>query len=141
MFNKLKNKIKTRMVIFLEIDVLINDYKKQLRALDTRINNLSEYYKDKISKQQSQINSLHRTLEEVVKVGVDIDGLSSDGNSWAVVCFNKGNTPIVKFINLRGYNPQEIVYFLRRFDSGRYTIDSPIGHVMENELYYNWKER
>lgn len=57
-----------------------------------------------------------------------------------VVCFNKGNTPIVKFIDLRGYNPHEIVDYLGRFDSGRYAIDTPMKSIFEDEMFYQWKE-
>lgn len=133
MFKEFKRKIKEKLIKFLEIDKL----KMRICSIERRLNTLETSYE----KQQEQIDSLHRTLEEVVKVGVDVNSMeSSRNNSWAVVCFNKGNTPIVKFIDLRDYNPHEMIDFLRRFDSGRHTIDTPMRCIFEDKLFYQWKE-
>lgn len=65
MFSKLKEKVKVRLIKFLEIDKMINGYERQFKTTNIRIRNCE----NKISEQQNQIDSLRRTLEEVVKVG------------------------------------------------------------------------
>lgn len=141
MFSKLKEKIKIKLIKFLEVDRIEEEMNNGFKLVCNEIDDYSDGFTRKNLKQQEQINSLHRTLEEIVKVGVDVDIVGSRNNSWAVVCFNKGNAPIVKFIDLRGYNPHEMIDYLRRFDSGRYTIDTPMSRLMEDKSFYNWKEK
>lgn len=76
-------------------------------------------------------------------MGADIQQNSYRGrnNSWAVVCFKRGNNNIVKFIDLDvdGRNGRNMYEYLRQFDASRYMIDSPFSQGISRDLFYMWK--
>lgn len=134
MFNKVKLKIKNKIKEFLGIYTIIDEINKTKRYIDYQNSSINK----RINELNDKVESLHRTLQEVVKVGVDVE--YRDCDSWAVVCYNHiPNTPIVKFIPLHNYNGKEITEFLRRFDSGKYKIDTPMRYINE-ELLYIWNK-
>jgi hypothetical protein len=73
---------------------------------------------------------LHNTIENICHIGTDVH-YSKTGRSWAVICI-EGNLNIVKFIDLDRKCAQDILYFLKQFEAGKYCIDSPC-----NEIFYD----
>jgi hypothetical protein len=151
MLNKLKTKLKLKLINWLEIDKLnsnINDLSKYLtnsiKANQQDIYTLGKEYKIDYNDLDNKYNSLHRTIQECVKMGADIQVQPNHNNrtgSWAVVCFKRGNTNIVKFIDLDcvGSNGHEIYNYLRQFDASRHMVDSPFGYsdILRN-VFYQW---
>lgn len=140
MLKKLKSILRLRLIKCLGIDNInteLNELKTSIDKCYTHNDSLYSLNKGRITTNKEQIDSLHRTMQEVVKVGVDVDYPTS--HSWAVVCYNrKPNTPTVKFIPLYNYDGVEITEFLKRFDSGSFKIDTPFSFI-EERLLYNWK--
>lgn len=140
MFQRLKSKLRSKVIKLLGVDNInleISELKTNLDKCYTHTDYMYSLNKGRISSYEDKINSLHRTLQEVVKVGVEVDYPTS--HSWAVVCYNKTpNNPTVKFIPLYGYNGIEITEFLKRFDAGSFKIDTPFSFIEEG-LLYDWK--
>lgn len=142
MFKKLKSRLRLRLIKYLGIDninVELNELKTNLDKCYAHTDYMHSLNKRRITSYEDKFNSLHRTIQEVVKVGVDVDYPTS--HSWAVVCYNHTpNTSVVKFIPLYEYDGREITEFLKRFDAGSFKIDTPFKFI-EEDLLYDWKKR
>lgn len=157
MFDKLKNKLKLKLVYWLEIDKLninlinvseeLKTYKiknhEDWQNLYNRHQSLRKSYRDDYNDLDNKYDSLQRTIQSVVKMGADIDLQPKHNNrtgSWAVVCFERGKTNIVKFIDLDTYgrNGMEMFNYLKQFDASRYSIDTPWGCGLQRDLFYMW---
>jgi hypothetical protein len=147
LFNKLKIKLKLKLIHWLEIDNLNNkviDLRSDLSDNQRYMFELRKDYRNEYHDLDNKYDSLHRTIQECVKMGADIQLQPSHNNrtgSWAVVCFKRGNINIVKFIDLdcQGRNGHEMFNYLKQFDTSRYMIDSPFGHSgIERDLFYQW---
>lgn len=142
MFKKLKSRLRLKLIKCLGIDGIhaeINELRTKIDKCYIHTDSLCSSNKGYILECNEKLDSLHRTIQEVVKVGVDVD--SSTSRSWAVVCYNHTpNTPVVKFIPLYEYDGREITEFLKRFDAGCFKIDTPFKFI-EEDLLYDWKKR
>ncbi|HBJ1650897.1 TPA: hypothetical protein LA460_000116 [Clostridium botulinum] len=137
--NELKNKIRLKLINWLEIDKLNN----KLINIRSDISDVNQYmfalrkdYRNDYNDLDNKYNSLHRTIQECVKMGADIEIQPTHNNktgSWAVVCFTRGNTNIVKFIDLdtHGRNGYEIFNYLKQFDA-------PLSCGLHRDLFYQW---
>jgi uncharacterized protein YllA (UPF0747 family) len=146
MFKKLKNKIKSKLITWLEIDKLEvevdwNNKKtnKELKNLQSNVDTNRKYIREGLEILDDKYDSLHRTIQATVSMGADIQMNYARTGSWAVVCFNRGNTPIVKFIdlNINRYDGRDVYEFLKRFDASNYKIDSPRGYFPP-DMIFNW---
>lgn len=152
MFNKLKTNLKLKLIHWLEIDKLNShlidvskDLKRSISDNSRDINTLRKNYRTDYNDLDNKYDSLHRTIQECVKMGADISLQPKHNNrtgSWAVVCFKRGNTNIVKFIDLdcQGRNGHEMFNYLKQFDSSRHVIDSPFQYFERDTLYLWNKE-
>jgi hypothetical protein len=150
MFNKLKDKLKLKLIHWLEIDKLSsnlinvsNDLKHSIADNSRDIHLLRKRYREDYNDLDNKYDSLHRTIQSVVKMGADIDLQPKHNNrtgSWAVVCFERGKTNIVKFIDLdcQGRNGHEIFDYLKRFDASRNIIDTPFSCDIHRDFFYMW---
>lgn len=157
MFNKLKNKIRLKLINWLEIDKLnlnlikankdFNTYKtrnhEDWQKLYNGYQNLRKSYRSDYNELDNKYDSLHRTIQSCVKMGADIQqssGYKGGTGSWAVVCFKRGNQDIVKFIDLDtcGRSGIDMFNYLRQFDASRHVIDAPWGCGLHKELFYTW---
>ena len=143
---KIKAWIKNKLREFLGVDTLstdINNIDRKLIAteiensttfnnLQNRISNSHTSLKGDISHFQESVNTLHRTVENVVHIGTDVD-FHPNGHSWAVVCV-EGKINIVKFIPLDRQDARSILDFLKQFGRGRHCIDAP-SRLMFDELF------
>lgn len=135
---KIIQKIKSRLVHFLEIDTISDRIEKNAKTMQ----NEADYLNRRICEMRSEIkhlresiNVLHKTIENIVHVGCDIYETPLENNhSWAVVCI-EGRMNIVKFVHLDGRTAQEILRFLKNFEAGKRCIDSPHSAMMENMLF------
>jgi hypothetical protein len=142
--NKIKNWIHIKLISFLKIDTLINILDNyidennntftELRKLIYNLNqNTYKNLKNDISHFQESVNTLHKTVENVVHVGTDVHRENTD-HSWAVVCI-EGKINIVKFVSLDRKNGREILDFLKHFEAGKHCIDAPYKEIFYNELF------
>lgn len=150
MFNKLKNKLRLKLIHWLEIDKLnsnlINvskDLKKSINKNSEDIYELKTVHRRDYQELDNKYDSLHRTIQECVKMGADIQqlgGYKGGTGSWAVVCFRRGNQDIVKFIDLvtHGRNGMDMLNYLKQFDASRYSIDVPWGYGLHRDIFYIW---
>ena len=145
--SKLKNFIRIKLNNLLRLDYKIS-------LIESDINAREKQYIQKISalkhenyilnKQITALNekeeSLHRTIQSILNVGIDADIPNSRGisDSWGVICYNHGNTPIVKFLDLRRANGRDITNYLKQFDSANFKFDSPYRMMMEEDLLSLW---
>ncbi|HHX61249.1 MAG TPA: hypothetical protein GX707_11150 [Epulopiscium sp.] len=121
-------KIKARLTKLLGIDDLNNSLSGEIRQLRNQVDsNKSDIYytSNKVSHNKASINTLHRTVESVVRIGTDIDySTVNQSNSWAVICI-EGNINIVKFVDLSNRDAREVLNFLKQFEAGKHCIDAP----------------
>lgn len=146
MFNKLKEKLKLKLIHWLEIDKLnttTKDLNHSIADNSRDIHLLRKSYRTDYNDLDNKYDSLHRTIQSVVKMGADIDLQPKHNNrtgSWAVVCFERGKTNIVKFIDLdcQGRNGHEMFDYLKRFDASRNIIDTPFSCDIHRDFFYMW---
>lgn len=122
----LMEKIKARLTKWLGIDDLNNNLSEEIRKLEEKVwsNNSSiSSVGHVVSHNKASINTLHRTVENIVHIGTDID-YGTSNNSWAVICI-EGKMNIVKFMDLSGRDAREVMSFLKQFEVGKHCIDSP----------------
>ena len=66
-------------------------------------------------------------------------GIDRNDQSWAVICFNRGKTPITKFIDLRGCDGYRVYETLKQFEACGKHMDTPYGYGYEFEkLFLKW---
>jgi len=157
MFNKLKDKLKLKLIHWLEIDNLnenlinvnkdFNTYKtsnyEDWQKLYNRYESLRKSYRADYNDLDNKYDSLHRTIQSVIKMGADIDLQPKHNNrtgSWAVICFERGKTNIVKFIDLdcQGRNGHEMFDYLKSFDASRNIVDTPFNCDIHRDFFYMW---
>jgi hypothetical protein len=136
--NKLKNWLRFKLVEFLGIDRLTNILDKHIDNNDNTFRELRYLIKNlnnDVSHFQESVNILHKTVENVVSIGVDADVIPNDkSHSWAVVCI-EGNYNVVKFVDLRGQYARDILHFLKQFESSRYVVDAPYKELICQDLF------
>lgn len=139
----IKVKIRNKLIEFIQQDKLerylheyINrsiktvkdDQKTTSKDLYKRIDELSQSLTrlgNNVDGNQEDINILHNTIKSVVSVGADVypNEMNRD-RSWAVICI-EGNYNIVKFIDMRGADYQNIMRYLKQFEGSRMVVDAP----------------
>lgn len=142
MLNKLKHKIRLKLINWLEINKL-NDKLIDIRSDISDVNQYMFALRKDYNDLDNKYDSLHRTIQECVKMGADIRIQPTYNNrtgSWAVICFRRGNQDIVKFIDLdtQGRSGHEIFNYLKQFDASRHIIDTPWGCGLHRDLFYQW---
>lgn len=141
MFNKIKNKIKEKLILFLGVDKLeklLIEYQKHNDERFLSIGHKHKHHDRIINRHDEKIHALHDTLSSVVSIGSDI-AYHSNGTSWAVVCI-EGSYNVVKFIDLNGTDAREILNFLKHFEAGRYVHDAPpMMKHMAKEWFVDWQ--
>lgn len=159
MFEKLKTKIKYKLMNWLEIERLQKDYKEYIENNDINItdcnnlinsnwktiehnfNNLNRRFINTDIHREEQINALNRTLQNVVSIGADICEPYDKNRSWAVVCI-EGKHNIVKFIDMQGQDYRYILEFLKQFECSRRVIDAPYKEMFEDSfVWFNDNKR
>lgn len=154
MFNKLKIKLKYKLMNWLEVEKLQKDYKEYIENNNTNINDCRYLIKsnweaiernfNSLNKRcvnidihrEEQINALNRTLQSVVSIGTDVDNAPRDYNkSWAVVCI-EGRYNIVKFIDMQGQDYRYILDFLKQFECSRRVVDAPYKQMFEDSFVW-----
>jgi hypothetical protein len=150
MLNKLKNKLKLKLIHWLEIDKLnsnlinvSNDLKHSIGDNARDIHLLRKRYREDYNDLDNKYDLLYRTIQSCVKMGADIQqlgGYKGGTGSWAVVCFRRGNNDIVKFIDLDtcGRSGYDMFNYLKQFDASRHAIDSPFSCGLHKDLFYMW---
>jgi len=149
MFNKTKNKLKYKLIKWLEIEQSQHNLKNNIKncenltkdnweATERNFNGLSKRVTNTYSEQQEQIDALNKTLQSVISLGTDVDSRPSQGSkSWAVVCI-EGRYNIVKFIDLQGQDFRGILDYLKQFECSRRVIDTPYKQMFEeNFVWFN----
>lgn len=140
MFNKTKNKLKYKLMKWLEVEQLQSDHKEYIRKNDRNIFNYERNLENshKIEQQQEeQIDALNRTLRSIVSIGTDIDTRrpTQGSRSWAVVCI-EGRYNIVKFIDLQGQDCRQMLDYLKQFECSRRVIDIPYTQMFEENFVW-----
>lgn len=139
--NKFKLWLKTKLRNYLEIDSNVESIKNEINnnestnkaqfdLLNKWINNTHRNLKTDISHFQESVNTLHRTVENVVHIGTDVR-FNEREHSWAVVCI-EGKINIVKFVDLNRNDSRYVLDFLKQFEAGRHCVDTP-----HKELFYD----
>jgi hypothetical protein len=96
-------------------------------------------YQDKrIDYQNECIGTLHTTIENVVHIGTDVH-CDKQNHSWAVVCI-EGKMNMVKFVYLGRSDAREILFFLKKYESGRHCIDSFPPTMFYDQLFKFYKK-
>ena len=141
---KFKNWLRVKLIRFLGIDTLINLFDKHIDKNDTSFCELRKLIydlnhstkkdlKNDISHFQESVNTLHRTIENVVHIGTDVKFNEREHN-WAVVCI-EGKINIVKFIELDRNNAKDMLHILKQFEGGRHCIDTPYKEIFYDGLF------
>ncbi|EKS4345013.1 TPA: hypothetical protein PTV74_003137 [Clostridium botulinum] len=145
MFDKLKNKIKVKMIKWLELDTFKGEYKQYINDNEKDKYNLKNSINNTINnnynEHSEQIDALNRTLKSVVSIGADVtrNNCNTD-RSWAVVCIESKRANIVKFVDLQGQNYMQMLDFLKQFECSRRVIDAPCTQLFEdNFVFFNDK--
>jgi len=137
--SKLKNYFRVRLRRFLGIDDVESKIDKLGRGMDYYQKSNISYHdclRDRINSHSDKINAIHTTLESVVSIGADVVPYDHRG-SWAVVCI-EGKVNRIKFVNLNRANVEDIMRFLKHYEAGRHTIDSPFGlnsYIQDNLVF------
>ena len=153
--SKLKNYIIIKLNNLLRLDykisVLENDLEmveKQCRKEISELDKVIRVARRENAKLSDQVDlltekeeSLHRTIQSILNIGIDADIPNNRGvsDSWGVICYNHGNTPIVKFLDLRRANGRDITNYLKQFDSANFKFDSPYRMMMKEDLLSLWE--
>jgi hypothetical protein len=160
MFDKTKNKLKYKLMKWLEIEQLLYNLKGYIvqnnkdmfnhtmnikncekliddnwESTTRNFNELSKKCINTYSEQQEQINALNRTLQSVVSLGTDVVRPTEGSKSWAVVCI-EGRYNIVKFIDLQGQDYRHILDYLKQFECSRRVIDTPYKQMFEESFVW-----
>lgn len=146
MFNKTKLKLKNKLITWLGIDKIIKEADKTERHVKQRLCDIEKKSREELAFNrkwgrniEGKYDSLHNTVQTVVNMGADIKTNYDKNGSWAVVCFNRGNVPIVKFIPLamNGQDGRHIYEYLKQFDASNYKIDAPMGYL-NKDMFFDW---
>jgi len=122
------------------IQTNIKGIKQRLCDIESKSRDDVNCIRKKIYKIEDKYDSLHRTVQTTVNMGADIVQSNYDKNgSWAVVCFNRGNVPIVKFIPLNGQDGRQMYDYLKQFDASNYKIDAPMGYL-HKDMFFDWNK-
>lgn len=140
MFDKLKNKIKVKMIKWLELDTFKEDYKQYINKNEKDKynfkNSINSTINNTYNEHSEQINALNRTLQSVISLGVDIKpNMYTKDRSWAVVCI-EGKYNIVKLIDMQGQDYRYILDFLKQFECSRKVIDAPCKQMFEDSFVF-----
>lgn len=145
MFNKTKLKLRDKIIRWLGIDKIIEEAHETEHHIKQRLCDIErKSIEDKTFNRkwgcniEGKYNSLHNTIQTVVNMGADIRPQYDKNGSWAVVCFNRGNVPIVKFIPLNGRDGREMYDYLKNFDASNYKIDAPMGYL-NKDMFFDWR--
>lgn len=140
MIEKIKNKIRSKLRMFLGIDVFEENYQSHRVWNDSRVLSLermSNLHGGRLSKHDKEIEALHNTVSNVVSIGVD--HVPHDrGSSWAVVCI-EGKYNVVKFVPLHKSDVNHMLDFLKQFEAGRHVIDTPYKFI-EKDMLLDWNK-
>jgi hypothetical protein len=140
--NKIKKWVWTKLREFLCIDNIEKEFGKhemkneyEINSLRDQINTNYRILNEDISHFQESVNILHKTVENVVHIGTDVD-YNPNNHSWAVVCV-EGKMNLVKFISLSDKrDAMDILNFLKQFEAGKHCIDTPAyAEFFHNELF------
>lgn len=145
--NKFKNWLRFKIIKFLGIDTLTNLIDKHIDTNDNTFNelknliydinyNTQKNIKNDISHFQESVNTLHRTVENVVHIGTDVKETNKYNNerSWAVICV-EGKLNLVKFVSLDVRSIKELLQYLKQYEAGRHCIDSPHAELFYEGLF------
>lgn len=89
------------------------------------IANTTDLLRKRVSHNEESIDVLHKTIENVVHIGTDVDAnRTNHGGSWAVVCI-EGKMNIVKFVDLSRGDIRHVLDFLKQFEAAKHCIDMP----------------
>lgn len=126
---KLKEWIRTKLVQFLLIDDMWEHQLQENKRISNNIATVDNNTTSKFIALNKDINNLYKgygvlenTLKNVVSVGADVT--YDKNSSWAVVCI-EGKCNVVKFFDLHGKYYDEMLRFLKQFESSRMCIDTP----------------
>lgn len=141
--NKIKTYIRNKLIRFLGIDLLHDNFNKHIenninafKSQTETIYNLNNSTRNDLTNQiqyfQDSVNVLHNTVENVVHIGTDVR--QYNGSSWAVICI-EGNMNVVKFVDLGRNDIREVLHFLKQFEAGKHCIDTPYKEMFNGELF------
>lgn len=128
---KLKDWIRDKLMHFILIDKLQENFQLELNRLAREINNTDLRISRTVNENQKDIKILHNTLRNVVSVGADVRIPKDYDRSWAVICI-EGNYNVVKFVDLHGADYRMILDFLKQYEGSRMCIDTPRGFMFED---------
>jgi len=135
---KLLNNINNKIVDKIRKWIGIND---DLSRIDNGINMRIQEVLSKTDRRfkdlENKVDINRETLKNVVEISTDVrePNRHSHEHSWATISIG-GKVQYVKFVDLNKSNYMEIVRFLKQFEAGRHTIDTPYQSVFEDELFY-----
>ena len=125
-------KVKLKLREWLEIDDNFDFLNKKIDMINKKCEGEITSIGIKLNDLSKKVNVNRETISNIVNVSTDVH----EGNgSWCVISVG-GNLQYVKFVDLNRKNIREIVDFLKRYEAGRHTIDSPQGYIFEKELMY-----
>lgn len=131
-FNKLKLRIK-RCLDITNLEEELSLTQRELKGYKAVNEVTIKRHSDNINYNAQAIDSLHRTIENVIHIGTDIHE-NHHGRSWAVICI-EGKLNIVKFVDLDRKDAREILNFLKHFEGGRHCVDAPYKEVFYEGLF------
>ncbi|HID0767989.1 TPA: hypothetical protein ACXDAZ_002518 [Clostridium botulinum] len=140
MFDKFKNKIKVRMIKWLELDTFKEEYKQYINKNEKDKYDFKNSINNNYNEHSEQIDALNRTLKSAISLGADIKpNIYTKDRSWAVVCI-EGKYNIVKFIDMQGQDYRYILDFLKQFECSKRVIDAPCNQMFEDGfIFFNDK--
>jgi hypothetical protein len=145
----MKNWLKKKLRKWLDIDTLNSELSNlkgefsshnkrnicDLHLLYDQISISHQSLKEDISHFQQSVNTLHKTVENVVHIGTDVrNNINNREHSWAVICI-EGKMNIVKFVELAREDGRYVLDFLKQFESGRHCIDAPCKEMFYDGLF------
>ncbi|MBD5589250.1 hypothetical protein [Clostridium botulinum] len=137
MVHKLKNKIKVKIIKWLELDIFKEEYKQYINKNEEDKFRLKNSINNNYNEHSEQIDALNRTLKSVVSIGTDVtrNNCNTD-RSWAVVCIESKRANIVKFVDLYGQDYIRILDFLKQYECSRRVIDAPCKQLFEDSFVF-----
>lgn len=137
MFEKIKIKLKNKLIKFLGIDTLENKFNSDLKKVNIDLQHKLYIREQELFNLQKEMNTIHMTLKSILSVGADIRHPEIHGeHSWAVICI-EGNINIVKFVNLERQSARQIMDYLKQFEGGRMVVDTPMYPMFYDNFTFN----
>lgn len=130
-------KVKLKLIEWLEIDSSFDFLNKKIDMVNKKCEDEIILIGIKLNDLSKKVNANRETLSNIVNVSTDVH----DGSGSRCVISVGGNLQYVKFVDLNRKNIREIVDFLKRYEAGRHTIDSPQGYIFEKELMYFYEDK